>query len=204
MCALALVAEIARPARAADPDASPPRPYTYPFFFAAYAGAGSAATPAGLGAGGTWELGHRPFGGALSTGFSTSWMSDVTGRWTVVTPGLLAKLDLTYIALSGFWSRTPKPTFPLRVHAGARVGVGFSWSSQNIAATATDAYQLSSTYMLVRPEMETFVDVERPLGVRRTWSVLLRGALDTPVTYDDLFRWSVSIGVSYAWGRPHE
>ncbi len=138
----------------------------------------------------TMEVGHRPFLGALATGASFSSVSDLTGAYTVETLGVFAKLDLTYVICSHFWARHPSPSLPVRVQLGSRIGLGVS-----------DSFGLTPSYVLVRAEMQPFVDIEVPLDVHHTYSFVVRGALDTSVNFNALFRWSASIGFTYGWGH---
>jgi hypothetical protein len=179
---------------------APAPPYAWPAFVDTFVGFGSAPNPFDFVSALTAEVGHRPFGGALSTGVSFSSATDVTGLWNVVTPGAFAKIDLTYVFLSGFWSVQPPRNTHVRVHLGGRVGMGVSQSFQRVVPTATDPYLVDTSYVLVRPELESFVDLDVPLGARRAYSLIFRAAIDTPVTLDDLFRWTLCVGLGYAWG----
>jgi hypothetical protein len=152
----------------------------------------------------TAEVGHHPFpdgkeGGALCTGFSLSSATDFYGLWHVVTPGLFAKLDLTYIFLSGLWAYPLEPderNVPFRAHLGGRLGLGISESSRPAAEVP-----YASQYLLIRPELLSFVDLEVPLGSERVWSLVARGGVDTGVNLGTVFRWSVSAGLDYGWDR---
>src|SRR5205085_12562188 len=135
------------------------------------------------------EIGHRPLGGALGTGFAFSSATDVKGRYTVVTPGVFAKLDLTYLFLSGIWATTPPNCFPFRLQLGARAGLGVSESIRRDPAP--------STYVLVRPELQSFFDLEIPIDRDRVTSIVVRGSVDTSVNIQTLFRWALAIGLSY-------
>jgi hypothetical protein len=161
----------------------------------------------------TAELGGHPFRGALETGFSFSSANDLKGYWSVVTPGIFAALDLTYVFATGFWTYqlpgpNPTPTCSLaatrrsglpcfRLRLGGRLGLSLSSSSR------PDDVPYASTYQLVRPELQPFLDVEVPVSTDR-FSLVLRGAFDSPVNLSTLFRWNVTAGLSYAydkWGK---
>lgn len=145
----------------------------------------------------TAEIGGHPLSGALGTGFSVSTAMDVRGLWSVLTPGLFAKLNLTYLFLTGLWTYgPPPPAFPFRLKVGGRLGVGISQSTRPSGDVPNAA-----TYVLIRPELLDFVDIEWPLGSDRAYSFVARGALDTPVNLSSVFRWSVSAGLSYGWGQ---
>lgn len=167
-------------------------PFAHDAFLRTFVGAGGLASgPSSNVIFGT-EIGHRPLGGGLGTGFAFSSATDVHGRYTVLTPGLFAKLDLTYLFLSGGWATTPPNCFPFRLQLGSRLGLGISESFRSTPAP--------STYVLVRPELQPFFDVEVPLDRDRVYSIVVRGSIDTSVNLEAWFRWGVAIGLSYGWG----
>jgi len=137
----------------------------------------------------TTEIGHRPFFGALATGASFSSSTDMNGAWTAVVVGAFAKVDLTYLFLSGVWSRRPPPSAWPRFQLGSRLGMAVS-----------DSFGVKPLYTLVRAEMEPFLDVEIPLDDDHVYAIVARFALDTSVSFNALFRWSGAIGFSYGWG----
>jgi len=147
----------------------------------------------------TTEIGHHPLqdrdegGAALGTGLSLSSVTDLAGRWAVLVGGPFAKVDLTYLFLTGLWAY-PVARFPVRVQLGGRLGVSISQSSFPQEGVAPP-------YTLVRPELQSFFDVEAPLGLDRdrTWSVVGRVALDTGVNLSTVFRYSFSAGLDYGW-----
>jgi hypothetical protein len=178
--------------RCAERGAQKTPPYAYNAFLHTFAGVGGLASgPSGnviFGA----EVGHHPLGGALGTGFSFSSATDVKGRYTVVTPGVFAKLDLTYLFLSGLWATTPPNCFPFRLELGARAGLGISESFRSDPAPFT--------YVLLRPELQPSFDLEIPLDRDRVHSIVVRGSVDTSVNLETLFRWGIAVGLSYGWG----
>ncbi len=144
----------------------------------------------------TTEVGGHPLTGALGTGVSISSTEDLKGLWSVVTPGIFAKLDLTYLFLSGLWACDPPPHFPLRIQMGSRLGLGISESFRASADVPVD-----SPYTLLRPELQSTLDFEMPLGGDRVYSLIARAAIDAPVNVSEVFRWSFSFGLGYGWGR---
>lgn len=145
----------------------------------------------------TFEWGTFPLNGALGTGFSASATADVKSQWTVITPGLFAKLDLTYVFISGLWATRPRADFPYRIQFGGRLGLGASQSFR-----PTQDVPETRPYTLLRPEVESFFDFEKSLDVdRRDFSFVVRPALDTSINLSTVFRWSVQVGLSYAWDR---
>lgn len=200
------VAMAPRPARAEPQSKIPTSTYDYLDYVRLFVGVGSVPQPelfesCNANTALTFEIAHRPFHGALSTGFSFSSVTDVNGLWNVLTPGAFAKLDLTYVFTSGLWSHRPTLHPFVRILVGARVGFGVSQSFVHIQSTADSRYEATSSYVLVRPEMEPIVDLEFPFGHRHDFAFVARGAVDTPVTFDTIFRWSVSLGIGYAWGK---
>jgi hypothetical protein len=143
----------------------------------------------------TEEIGGHPLTGALGTGFSISSTTDLKGLWSVVTPGLFVKLDLTYLFLSGLWACSPSRIFPFRLQLGGRLGLGISESTRPKGDVPGAAQ-----YVLLRPELQSFFDVEIPIGTDRIYSVVGRGAFDGSVNLSDVFRWSFSMGINYGWG----
>jgi hypothetical protein len=184
-----------------DPCACATAPYDYPRLVRTLLGTGGSGTqlPAGDRLGDvvmTTELGGHPFSGALGTGASLSSTLDIGGLWSVVTPGIFAKFDLTYVFLTGLWASAVPCDFPFRLQLGGRLGLSLSQSSRSRADLPSE-----QPYSLVRPELETFFDVERPLGTDRSWSLVARGAIDSAFNLSGIYRWSVSFGVSYGWGQ---
>jgi hypothetical protein len=145
----------------------------------------------------TFEWGSFPLMGSFGTGFSLSSALDGKEQWSVVTAGIFAKLDLTYLFISGLLGRTtPSPSFPYRLQFGGRLGVAASQSYR-----PTHDVPDTSSYTLVRPETESFFDFEKSLDAAAAYSLVVRGALDTSVNLSSLFRWSVSLGLNYGWDR---
>ncbi|HEY4014463.1 MAG TPA: hypothetical protein VGM06_14075 [Polyangiaceae bacterium] len=205
--ALALALLTPALARAADPpaappqetDASPPPPFVYPALVRTLVGLGRATrlpkdddAPSVVM---TVEVGEHPLGGALGTGISLSSALDSKGLWSVVTPGLFATLDLTYLFLSGLWAYEPPP-FAGRLRVGSRLGIAVSESYR-----PSGDVPYAPPYMLIRPELQSFVDLEWPLDRRQVYSLVGRAAIDTSVNLSDAFRWSFSAGIDYAWGQ---
>jgi hypothetical protein len=110
-----------------------------------------------------------------------------------VTPGGFAQLDLTYLALTHFWTRPPDDAFPCRIHLGARLGVDFSESYPSARTP------LAPPYLLIRPGVGWFVDVEHPLSADRVYALVIRAAADTSVTLSSPFRYGLAVGISYGW-----
>jgi hypothetical protein len=198
---LLVVAELLTPAVAAAQQADAPRDpgYSYPRFMRTMVGLGSAPNlprddnqPNVVF---TTEIGGRPLSGALGTGVSLSETIDTAGQWSVLTPGLLAQLDLTYLFATAFYSYPPPPRALVHLEVGARLGFAFSQSSRPDVAYA-------AMYSLWRPELQPFFDADIPLPGDRHYTLLMRGALDGPVNMSDIFRWSLSVGFNYAWGEP--
>lgn len=143
----------------------------------------------------TADFGARTFNGVFSSGFSTSVATDLAGHWFVVTPGFFIQLDLTYLFLSGLWAQEPPSDFPFRLQVGSRIGLDVSDSFPS-----REQQPYASNYLLLRPALHSFVDLEKPLDKNRLFSAVVRVAVDTPIALTDLFRWSVSIGISRGWG----
>lgn len=137
-----------------------------------------------------FEGGHRPFAGALSTGYALASSTDTAGQWFVLSPGLLVKLDLTYVFLSGFWSHCPSPTFPLRVQVGTRIGFDIS-----------ESFGVKPSYWLVRPDLQPHVDLELVLDSQRKYALVGRLAMDTTINLEATVQWIVSFGISFGWGH---
>ena len=182
-------------------DVSPPfPPYAYSKFFQTLVGLGAAKGVGSTALVLTTEIGHHPLAGALGTGFSLSSATAMDGRWTVITPGLLAKLDLTYVFTGGLWAAPPPDDFPFRLQLGGRLGLGIS---ESFPAKVPYA----SSYLLVRPELQPFLDIEllppiawACLPKDRVFSLIVRLAIDAPVNLGNVFRLSGSIGLNYGWG----
>jgi hypothetical protein len=188
-------------AAAAEPacDREPCAPYAYRQLARTLIGFGGAPGLSSASATLTAEIGGRPFSGrppnigAFSTGVGFSSTTDLEGRFSVVALGIFVKMDLTSLFLSGFGSVYPPSRFPVRLQAGGRLAFSVSDSFRNAAS--------APPYVLLRPEMQYFFDVEVPLGKTRTYSLLARGAIDTSVNGSDLFRWSALIGLDYGWDK---
>jgi hypothetical protein len=184
----ALALALASPANAA---VDPPTPYVYTSYVHAFAGMGAvpgAHTPFFVT---TIDVGRHPFGGAFSAGVSGSFASDPSAGWMLGAFGVQLRLDLTYLFLSGFWAERFDPCFPIHIQLGARLGAALS-----------EATALHPSYWLARFELQPELDVEVPLGRRRVSSVIVRGALDSSMSLDGLFRWSILVGYGFAWGQP--
>lgn len=144
----------------------------------------------------TAEFGAYPLGGALAAGVSLSNASDLKNLWAVTTPGIFAKIDLTYWFLTGMYSCAPAPRrFPFRVQLGSRIGLGISESFRPLSDVPD-----VSPFKLLRPELLSFVDAEFPVPPEKHYAIVVRGGVDTSVNLSSLFRWSVSLGLAYAWG----
>jgi hypothetical protein len=187
--------------RIGEDTSTPFPPYAYPFFTQVLAGVGAAPTGGapnrpGVAVAFTTEIGHRPFGAALGTGFSISEATEVSGAWTVVVPGLFAKIDLAYLFAGGLWTSRPPDSFPFRLLLGGRVGLAVSESFPSRTQVP-----FGSPFMLVRAELQPFLDFEWPpcFVKDRAFSLVVRGALDTSVNLSDVFRWSASLGLNYGW-----
>ncbi len=144
----------------------------------------------------SFEIGHYPLGGALGTGFSHVVDGGFKGYWSVVTPGIFAALDLTYLMMSGFWRSPPEPHY-FRLRLGARLGLGISQSTTpivygNLGPTAP-------AYVLARPELEPFFDVEVLCPKHREYAAFIRASADTGVNLVEMYRWSVALGLSYGF-----
>jgi hypothetical protein len=148
----------------------------------------------------TAEIGAFPLHGAFATGLSVSSASDWEGHWMVLTPGLFGQIDLTYVLLSGLYAYEPPPKFSFRLAIGSRIGLGISESFRPSDSNPTEKY--APSYMLLRPEMMTYLDLEVPIPGCRYYAIVGRGALDTAVNMSNLFRWSGAIGLRSAWGGP--
>lgn len=185
-------------AAAGEPACAPDtcHPYAHRKFARTLVGFGAVPDPRSVNATLTAEIGGRPFSsappdiGAFSTGVAYSSTADLAGRFTVVGLGLFVKLDLTSLFIGGLWSADPpRNNFPFRLQVGDRLGIGASESFR----------RGSPTYVLLRPEVQYFLDLEIPLHEERIHSIVVRGAIDTAVNGADLFRWSVSLGLDYGW-----
>jgi hypothetical protein len=146
----------------------------------------------------TTEIGFHPLKAAFSSGFSMSNAADWNGLWNVLTPGLFAQLDLTYILLSGLWAYPPPRSFPLRIAVGGRFGLGISNSFRPTAGLPVDMF--APEYELLRPELMSYLDFDYALSSDRRYAVVFRMAVDTAVNLSQVFRWSGSVGLSSAWG----
>ena len=143
-----------------------------------------------------FDVGHHPLDGALGTGFSMAWMTDARAYWSVMTIGIFASMDLTYIFSTGLWHYDAPSLheLPFRIRLGDRLGIGISQSRTPPPSGAS--YQ--PTYVLVRPELESYIDIEIPFDGGR-YAVFERTAVDTSVNLGELFRWSASLGLSYGF-----
>ena len=180
-------------------------PFSSPWFFRILAGGGGVPElPRDDNAGHvvfTAEIGHQPVadktGGALSTGFSISSAEDANSHWSVITPGLFAQLDLTYVLLSGLWARVPPSSFPVRLNLGSRLGVGISESFR-----PQQDLPYAQSFLLLRPEVMSYLQVNVPLDDRHQYVIVARGAIDTSANLGELYRWSFAGGFAYCWGAP--
>lgn len=138
-----------------------------------------------------WSL--RPFRGAFlaGTGASVSW--DLDRRWSGGSWGIFLALDVTYVVLSSLWSSEPSPTFPVRLIFGGRVGLGATQSR-----LARPELEKPPAYWLVRPELHLWSDLEWVFLPESRLSVFARGAIDTPVSLNTVFR--VAFALGFAWG----
>ncbi len=176
-------------------------PYTPPMYVRVVAGVGAVPNVPGAFGELTVDAAYSSFsgnqvrGGAFSSGLSFSLGGAFDHRWVMLVAGLFMEVDLTYIAFSHFWSREPR-NLPARMSVGTRLGAAVtqSYPSRNDAPYA-------DPYLLVRPELHSFVDIAIPVGKWRMWAINLRGALDTPVALNSIFRWSVSVGFTWGWSR---
>jgi hypothetical protein len=193
-------------ARGDEERATPAAPsFSAPWFFRLLAGGGGVPRlPDDDRAGNvvyTAEIGHRPVagntGGALSTGFSISSAADAKSQWSVITPGLFAQLDLTYVLLSGLWARIPPSAFPVRLELGSRLGLGISQSFR-----PQQDLPYAQSFLLLRPELMSYLQVDVPLDKRHEYVLLARGAIDTSVNLGELYRYSFTGGFAYCWGAP--
>jgi hypothetical protein len=179
-------------------------PPSYWWYADVLLGAGAAATPTleGPTVAMTTEVAERPFGGSLSTGISLVSTVDTAGRWNAMAPGIFAKVDLTYVILTGFWSvRQPCATFPVRIVAGFGVSMAITQSYFNEDSTGVDAYQAHTSYVLVRPQFSPTLDVEVPFGPNKHYAIVMRGTFDAPINFNTIFRFSASAGISVSWER---
>jgi hypothetical protein len=145
----------------------------------------------------TTEVGGHLLGGPLATGVSLSTVVDTDQHWSVFTPGLFAKLDLTYLFMTAFFLYDDIVYDPvLRLQLGGRLGVGFSDSTR-----PNQDVPYAPSYQLWRPELQSFVDLEYPLR-NTAYALVLRSAVDTGVNLGTVYRYSFSFGLDYAWGKP--
>lgn len=170
-------------------------PYAQPKYLRFSIGTGHVPKVDGASLGITTDFAMRSFGGAFSSGLSSSFETAIDGRWFVSVPGLFLQVDLMWIILSHLWSRHPPDDFPVRLHVGGRVGIAFS---QSIAPV--DAEPFAPPYFLVRPEAHAFVGIEVPFDATRSRSFVVRAAIDGPLLQvTEPFRWSISAGLSIGW-----
>ena len=99
--------------------------------------------------------------------------------------------------MTRFWFIKPPDSIPVHVQLGARLGLAFS---ESIPSKVAEAW--ASPYVLIRPELHWFLDIETPFGESRAHTWVIRLAVDTPVSMagniKDIFRWTVGLGM--AWG----
>jgi hypothetical protein len=172
-------------------------PFAWPRSMRVLFGLGSALQGGGGETVVTAEFAAHTLSGAFSTGLSVSTAEDFGGRWNVSTLGVFGKLDVTYLILGCGWLRDPSTTFPVRLQVGARFGIGVSTS-----LPATGTVDPLPPYVLIRPELEPFVDVEVPIFPDRTerrYSLVFRFGADAPTSLNSFFRLSASVGLSYGW-----
>ncbi len=152
----------------------------------------------------TFEIGRHPFRareenspkaitfGAFSGGGSVSVGEDPSGKLFYASLGLRFAVDLTYVFLSGLWSTVDfDQCFPFHFTLGERLGVA-----------GTESFGVSPSYVLLRVEAQTALDLEIPFGSRRQHSLLFRAAVDSSVALDSTFRWIAQFGYAFAWGEP--
>lgn len=175
-------------------------PPAYWWYADTFVGVGAAATPVVQGPAMTFtaEVGEHPFAGALSTGFFIASASDTAGTWNVITPGIFARVDVTYALLTKLWTQEPID-FPLRVVAGVGVGAAISQSYSEVFVTGATPYQSKTSYVLARVELRPTLDVEIPIDADKHYALLLRGSMDVPVSLTNVFRFSGAVGVSVSW-----
>jgi hypothetical protein len=196
--AACLVVIAPRAALAATPESASP-PFSFPYFARTLVGGGGVPLSPEPFVTVTGEIGQHPLTGALLSGVSIS--TAASGRtWSVTTPGIFARLDLTYLFRSGFWT-VPPPRSWIHLQLGSRVGLGFSKSFHHVPVARAE-----SNYDLWRPEVESTFDCEMwpfdeaRFRAARHYAFVLRGAVDTSVDLSELLRWSFAIGLNYGWG----
>ncbi len=140
----------------------------------------------------TAELGHRPFEGALSTGIAFSSALELNGLWSIITPWLFSRIDLTYAVASKMWERQPAYVWWPRVMLGFRAGLDVSESFRTKVSTG------EKSYVLARPVAQPSLEVEVPCK----WipfAVNGRAALDVTPGFELVFRYTLSLGITYGW-----
>ena len=183
---------------AAIPNFPPP----YWWYADTLVGLGAATTPALEGPTIVFaaDVAERPFGGSLSMGMSLRADVDTRGLWNVITPGVFAKVDLTYVILTAFWSIRHPADFPVRLVAGIGVGLAVSQSYFDETSSGVDAYQAHTAYTLARPQLSPTLDIEYPLPfAKRHYTVVVRGTFDAPINFTTIFRFGVLAGISVSW-----
>lgn len=171
--------------------AATPPPYSWAKNVTAYVGAGGVPNWHGSYFIFTADWGLHPFDGAFSTGTSASFAVDWHRTWLLGALGVFVQLDLTYLFLSGLWAVDPPADFPFRLQLGSRVGVDVSESYQTRPELAEP-----QSYVLVRPALHSYVDLEFPIPGARHFCLVLRAAIDTPASLGTIYRYNFSLGFS--------
>ncbi|MBK7864202.1 MAG: hypothetical protein IPJ65_37520 [Archangiaceae bacterium] len=146
------------------------------------------------------DWGLYPFDGAFSTGMSAQLGAAITGpRWVLFQLGLFARLDLTWLLLTGFWRDDGAPDrFPFRVQVGSRLGI--DWSQSTLTLPGQEG---GTSYTLLRPVLHSFLDLQLPLP-GHDWgqhAVFVRASVDTPVNLSTVIRWGLSVGFALGYGE---
>jgi hypothetical protein len=185
--------------RLARADQGTKAPFSFPYFAGMFVGGGGVPLLPRPFVTTTAEIGQHPLTGALLSGLSVS--SATSGNeWSVLTPGIFARIDLTYLFRSGFWTVEPTPSW-IHFDLGARIGLGLSQSFQHIPLAKAE-----SDYSLIRPELQSTFDCEMwpfasaPFPRARHYALVVRGALDNSVDLGQVLRWSLAMGLHYGWG----
>lgn len=172
----------------------------YKWYIRAFAGAGGAQhLPADDGAPHaitTFEIAAHPLGQVLSTGTSVSYARDAHEQWDVWSLGIFAQIDVTALLMSGLlaYPYDVRRAF-FRLDLGERLGLAASRSLR----PGNDVGDVRP-YVLIRPELTTFVDFAVPIRRERDWFFLARAAFDTSVNLESLFRATATLGIEYSWG----
>jgi hypothetical protein len=101
------------------------------------------------------------------------------------------------VLLSGLWARVPPSSFPVRLNLGSRLGVGISESFR-----PQQDLPYAQSFLLLRPEVMSYLQVNVPLDDRHQYVIVARGAVDTSANLGELYRWSFAGGFAYCWGAP--